>query len=66
MHLVKRNKPAAVVVSEEEFARLTQRGAATPPLGLSAVQWLLAQQSRGTRRKAQIDKALRDERGSWS
>lgn len=66
LHLVKRNKPAAVVLSEEEFSRLTQRGAGTAPVGLSAVQWLLSQSSRVTRTKAQIDKALRDERGSWS
>lgn len=66
LHLVKRNKPAAVVLSEEEYARLTQGSAGTAPVGLSAVQWLLSQSSRATRTKAQIDKALRDERGSWS
>ena len=66
LHLVKRNKPTAVVISEEDFARLTRAKPGGEPVGLSAVQWLLGQPSRGRRTKAQIDKALRDERDAWS
>ena len=63
LHLVKRNKPAAVVLSEEEYSRLTQGGTrASSPVGMSALQWLLSQRSSGTRTKAQLDKALRAER----
>ena len=66
LHLVKRNKPAAVVLSEEEYSRLRQKGTPTSPVGMSALQWLLSQRSAGTRTKAQIDKALRADREAWS
>lgn len=59
--LVKRNKPAAVVVSAAEYERLTRAKATRAP-GMTAVEWLLAQPSSGTRSKAQIDAALRAER----
>ena len=65
LHLVKRNKPAAVVLSEEEYARLKEGKATDAPVGMSALQWLLSQPSSGTRSKAQIDKSLRAERESW-
>jgi len=66
LHLVKRNKPAAVVLTEEEYSRLKAGKAAAAPVGLSALQWLLTQSSAGTRSKAQIDKALRVEREAWA
>ena len=66
VHLMKRNKPSAVVLSEEEYARLAQAKAGAAPVGMSAVQWLLSQRTTGTKRKAQIDKALRAERESWA
>ncbi len=62
VHIVKRNRPAAVVLSEDDYQRLTHGKAATPP-GLSAVQWLLGQPTTATRSKAQIDAALKTERG---
>ena len=63
VHIVKRNKPAAVVVSEEEYQRLVQKGA--PKLsGMTAVQWLLAQRPTGKRGKARIDAELKAER-NW-
>jgi prevent-host-death family protein len=61
VHIVKRNKPAAVVLSEEEYARLTHGGPPAVP-GLTALQWLLAQPSRGTRSKQEIDDTLSSER----
>lgn len=61
VHIVKRNKPAAVVLSEDDYRRLTQGGVAAPP-GLTAVQWLLAHPSANRRRKAQIDADLKGER----
>ena len=66
VHLMKRNKPSAVVLSEEDYARLAQAKAGAAPVGMSAVQWLLSQRTTGTKRKAQIDKALRAERESWA
>lgn len=61
LHIVKRNRPSAVVLSEEEYQRLT-REKALPSSGLSAMQWLLLQRSTGQRSKAQIDAALKSER----
>jgi prevent-host-death family protein len=61
LHIVKRNKPAAVVLSEEEYQRLAQGQTATPD-GMSAVQWLLASQPAGKRSKAQVDAGLKAER----
>lgn len=63
LHIVKRNQPAAVVLSEDEYQRLTQSKAAAPE-GMTAVQWLLAQPAGKKRSKAQIDAALKAER-AW-
>ena len=65
VHLMKHNKPSAVVLSEADYARLAQ-GKAGTAVGMSAVQWLLRQPATGTRRKAQLDKALRKERENWA
>jgi len=61
VHIVKRNKPAAVVMSEEDYQRLvgTRPNAIS---GLSALQWLLAQPAAGTRTREAIDEALNTER----
>jgi len=63
LHIIKRNKPAAVVLSEAEYQRLT---AGRPPAGpgMTALQWLLAQPPAGTRDKADIDAALAEDR-AW-
>lgn len=63
VRLLKRNKPAAVVLSEDEYQRLTQGRSPARP-GMTAVQWLLAQPAAGTRSKADIDAALAEER-AW-
>lgn len=63
VHIVKRNKPAAVVLSEDEYQRLAHGRVATPT-GMTAVQWLLGCSTIGRRSKAQIDAALKAER-SW-
>lgn len=64
VHLVKRNKVAAVVLSAEDYARLSpdKRGKIT---GLTAVQWLLATPAMGGKGKRQLDASLRKERTSW-
>ena len=64
VHIVKRNRPAAVVISETEYQRLTHGTTATPT-GLTAVQWLLNQPATGKRSKADMDASLLEERNSW-
>lgn len=63
VHIVKRNKPAAVVLTEEEYQRLAHGRGATP-VGMTAMQWLLSQPPLGARSKGQIDKDLKAER-NW-
>ena len=64
VHILKRNRPAAVILSEKEYQRLIQ-GKAFAPAGMSAVQWLLAQPSAGTKSKVALDEELRAERDDW-
>ncbi len=62
VHIVKRNRPAAVVLSEEDYQHLAH-GKPAAPGGVTAVQWLLTQQPAGKRSKAGMDadiKAGRD------
>ena len=61
VHIVKRNKPAAVVLTEADYQRLAH-GRVSTPGGVSAVQWLLSQRTAGKRSKAQMDSALKVER----
>jgi PHD/YefM family antitoxin component YafN of YafNO toxin-antitoxin module len=63
VHIIKRNKMAAVVLSEDDYQRLTSKKPSAPK-GMTAVQWLLAQSPAGQRSKAQIDAALKAER-AW-
>ena len=63
VHILKRNKLAAVVLSEDEYQRLAHGRVATPD-GMTAVQWLLAQPAAGKRSKAQMDADLKAER-AW-
>ncbi len=61
VHIVKRNRAAAVVLSEEEYQQLVQgRGGAAS--GLTAMQWLLSLPATGARSKAMIDADLKAER----
>lgn len=63
VHIVKRNKPAAVVLSEVEYQNLIG-DRADFRLGTTALEWLLAQPIAGTREKAEIDAGLAEER-AW-
>lgn len=63
LRILKRNRLAAVVLSEDDYRRLT--GAQPSAVrGLSAVQWLLGQSASGGRSKEDIDRALAEER-NW-
>lgn len=61
VHIVKRNRLAAVVMSEDEYERLAYGKVAKPP-GMNAVQRLLSQPTGGKRSKTQIDADLKAER----
>jgi len=63
VHLIKRNKPAAVVLSAKEYARLSKGGKEAP--GMTAAEWLLNRPVTGTKRKRYLDKSLRTERDAW-
>lgn len=58
VHIVKRNQPAAVVLSEADYQQLAHGKPATPG-GMTAVQWLLSQQPAGKRSKAAIDTQIK-------
>lgn len=62
VHIVKRNKSAAVVLSENDYQRLIGGQPQTRP-GMTALQWLL-QPAGGKRDKAEIDASLAQER-AW-
>ena len=63
VHLLKRNRPSAVVLTEEDYQRLSP----TKPqrAGMTAVEWLLKHAPRKGKSKARLTRALRAERQSW-
>lgn len=62
LHIVKRNRPAAVVLSESAYLELTQTRERQVQPGMTAVEWLLAQTADPGQSKPTIDAALRAER----
>ena len=66
VHLLKRNRAAAVVLTEAQYEELAlgRRDLAVP--GMSAIQWLLSQPTTGTKSRRQLDRELRAERESWA
>lgn len=62
-HIMKRNKQAAVILSEAQYQQLLGKDAPQTP-GMSAMQWLIAQSPVGQRSKAAIDADLQNER-AW-
>jgi hypothetical protein len=63
VHLVKRNRPAAVVLSEHDYLALCEPKHPAPK-GMTALQWLASLPSKGRLTKAQIDGRLREDR-AW-
>ena len=66
VHLVKRNKAAAVVLTEAQYEKLSQGRLETAVPGMSAIQWLLSQPMTGTKSRRQLDRDLRAEREGWA
>jgi hypothetical protein len=64
VHIVKRNQPAAVVLTEDEYQRLVN-GKTNVHTGMSAVQWLLVPPLVGAKDKAALDAGIRAERDAW-
>ncbi|UCG98045.1 MAG: hypothetical protein JSW31_02645 [Burkholderiales bacterium] len=66
VHLVKRNKAAAVVLTEKQYAELSMgKGGVVQP-GMTAIQWLLSQPVKGSKSRRLLDRQLRAERESWA
>ena len=63
IHIVKRNKVKAVILSETQYLNLTKKAATEAP-GMSAMEWLIALPARGHRSKSSIDSGLQNER-TW-
>lgn len=67
VHLVKRNRPAAVVITEAEFA---QRNSLEKPVTgskkMTSMEWFLSDQPGGTLDAAGLERRIRDERDSWN
>jgi PHD/YefM family antitoxin component YafN of YafNO toxin-antitoxin module len=59
LHIVKRNKPMAVVLTEAEYQRLAIGSSLMPSGGMTALQWLLSSEPAGKRSKAEIDAELK-------
>ena len=63
VHLLKRNRSAAVVLSEQHYRQLQVQASRAPVAEASALQWLLALPASTTpRSKAEIDADLAAER----
>ena len=63
VHLLKRNRSAAVVLSEQHYRQLQLQASRAPVAEASALQWLLAlPPSTNPRSKAEIDAELTAER----
>lgn len=62
VHVIQRNRPRYVILSEEEYSRLANQRHARVEL------WdrLMAEPASGGRSKADIDKQLDQERASWN
>ncbi|HRH81751.1 MAG TPA: hypothetical protein PLW81_11970 [Thiobacillaceae bacterium] len=63
VHILKHNRPACVVLSEAEYARLNARSSA--PAATSAWDALLATPGHGEETREQVDQRLAEERDRW-
>ena len=63
VHILKHNRPAAVIIRESEYQTLLQKKISQQ--NQSAVSWILEYKSAGTRSKKDIDHQSQEERSSW-
>lgn len=68
VHILKRNRPAAVVLTEEDYQRL-QAAARSPgtgqPSGVSAIDYLLSLPAGDTQPEG-VQLRIEEERGTWN
>ncbi len=65
VYLTKRNRATAVVVSAQQYARLSGSNIVKES-GMTAVQWLLNLPVKGRKSKQQMDAARRRDRDDWA
>ncbi len=63
VHILKHDRPTAVVVSEAEYQLLIRKKAGRK--NLAALDWIRDYQPTGKRTKADIDKQISEERSAW-
>lgn len=66
VHLVKRNRPAAVVITEAQFAQMNSLD--KPVSGgkkMTSMEWFLSDQPGGTLDAAGLASRINEERDSW-
>ena len=68
VHLFKRNRPAAVVISEAEYARLTARDRGQPqsPKSASFAEWFMAKGNPGTLDARGLAARVAEARDGWN
>ena len=64
VHVIKRNRPAFVVLSEEEYARLANGYGESIAVGWT-VSDLFKQPAWGNKTKEELDARLQEERDAW-
>jgi hypothetical protein len=62
VHLIKRNRRAAVILSEQQYQQVMSRQPPGEPPTESAIAWLLSRHGGGELSKTRIDEALQRER----
>ena len=65
VHIIKRNQPVCVVLTEHEYEQLTKAAKSNTSVHSHTVMEWFALPSSGTSTKEEIDQRLNDERDSW-
>jgi PHD/YefM family antitoxin component YafN of YafNO toxin-antitoxin module len=63
VHIMKHNKPAAVILRESEYQHLIQTQSRKQNPG--AAHWIMNYKPAGLRSKEEIDRQIANERNSW-
>ncbi len=63
VHILKHNRPAAVIICESEYQTLIQKK--MDHKNISAADWIINYKPAGTRSKHDIDQQIKEERSSW-
>lgn len=66
VHLVKRNRPAAVVITEAQFAQMNSHDVpVSSTKKMTSMEWFLSDQPGGTLDGAGLARRINEERDSW-